>query len=68
MKSGDSQIAATTSSRESDPPVFEEIEARSIAALQKRIDHGKADHPTASAQLVQRFRIPASMDQAVASI
>lgn len=38
---------------ESDSPVFEEIEARAIAAvLQKRIDYGKADHPTASAQLV----------------
>jgi hypothetical protein len=32
--------------------VFEEVEARAIAALQKRIDDGKADHPTASARLV----------------
>jgi hypothetical protein len=37
---------------ERDSPVFEEIEARAIAALQKRIDHERADHTTASARLV----------------
>jgi hypothetical protein len=37
---------------ESDAPVFEEIEARTIAALQKRIEHEKTNRATASARLV----------------
>jgi hypothetical protein len=39
-------------SEESHSPVFEEIEARAIAALQRRMDHESAHHETASARLV----------------